>query len=180
MKKWQTILIIILIVLLCLTCSIYYIFFMPEYKYDLSENSEPAASKILYDHILAVEGMSPAKIEEFANITLERVNAFEYDLNGDGTNEVIGVVYSTYYYGTAGYSLFILQKKGNTYNDLTSVLNCEPLLPIKILKSRTNGYNDIKFHGGNAYNFKPFIAQYKNKKYENLEQLQGLLDALRQ
>lgn len=179
MKKCQTIFIIILIVLLCLMCSIYNMF-MPKYKYNLSENSEPAASKILYDYILAVEGMSPKEIEKFANITPERVRAFEYDLNGDGTKEVIGIIYSTYCYGTAGYSLFILQKKENTYNDLTSVLNCEPLLPIKILKSRTNGYNDIKFYGGNAYNFKPFVAQYKNNKYDNPEQLQGLIDALRQ
>ena len=153
---------------------------MPKYKYNLSKNSEPVASKILYDYILRQERMSPAEIEIFANITPERVSAFEYDLNGDGTKEVIGITYSTYYYGTAGYSLFILQKKGNTYNDLTSILNCEPILPIKILKSRTNGYNDIKFHGGNAYNFKPFIAQYKNNKYENPEQLQGLMDTLRQ
>ena len=80
---------------------------------------EVKASKILYNFVLKEQNMTPEKIEEFANITPQAVSAFEVDLNNDDTNEVIGIVYSTLYWGTARYSLFILQKQQNEYKNLS-------------------------------------------------------------
>lgn len=141
--------------------------------------SETNASKILYEYVLKKQNMTPAELAEFARITPESVVALEVDLNDDGTNEIIGFIYSTFYWGTAGYNLFILHKQPNGYNDI-SFVNFEPQEDFYIFNTKTNGYRDIKFYGSFGFNFRPFIAKYINGYYQNDYQTKSLERALRQ
>ena len=175
MRKW---LLPIILILLCVVIYLIYAF-KPVYVYDLSKNSEPNAQKILYEYVLRDLDSTPKTLEENFNIVFDNVYAFEYDLNDDGEKEVIGIVYSTYYWGTAGYSLFILQKKGVYYEDISYILNIEPQLSLKILKSKANGYSDIEFHGSSAHDFSSVVAIYENGKYFNDLQFKILQDELR-
>ena len=70
--------------------------------------SDKQSGKILYEYVLKELNKTPEEAKEFARIEPETVKAFEVDLNDDGEKEIVGVVYSTFYLGTAGYSLFIL------------------------------------------------------------------------
>ena len=81
----------------------------------LNGESAPQSNKILYEYVLQEQNMTHEEIKDFARIEPQSVKAFEVDLNDDGTKEVLGVVYSTLYMGTAGYSLFILQLQNGEY-----------------------------------------------------------------
>ena len=141
-----------------------------EVEYDFMKQSQPKASKILYEYMLKDLGKTPKEAEEF-KIYPKLVRAFEYDLNDDGQKEIIGYVVSPAYWGTAGYSLFILEKHNKSYIDVAYLINFEPLEKVHILKTYTNGYKNIKIHGSSAYNFKPMILTYNGKVYFNLEQI---------
>lgn len=147
---------------------------------DLQKGSEPQANKVLYEYILDSLKMTPEQVKEFANIDFESVKAYEVDLNADGENEVIGVCYSTLYWGTAGYHLFILHKNSSRYEDIAYMLNFEPNKCFQVLESKHNGYYDIKFYGSSAYDFKPFVVGYKDGFYQNDIQTKSLEKALQQ
>ena len=140
-------------------------------EYNFSKQSQTKASKILYKFVLNELNKTPREAQDFANITPKTVSAFETDLNGDGKKEIIGVVFSTYYWGTAGYSLFILEEKANNYQNIAYLLNFEPLKEIYILNKKTNKYKDIQFYGSSAHNFKSFIAKFNKQEYVNIEQI---------
>lgn len=144
------------------------------------EDSDFQANKILYEYILKEQNKTPKEIEVFANITPKSTKAFQVDLNDDGTNEIVGLVYSTLYWGTAGASLFILQKQPDGYKNISYVLNFEPKESVYIFEAKTNGYKDIKFYGSFGYNGKPFIAKYKDRYYQNDYQTKSLEQGLRQ
>lgn len=72
------------------------------------DKSDLHASKILYEYVLKSQNMSPVEIKDLVGIKPKSAKAFEVDLNEDGIKEIIGLVYSTFYWGSAGYSLFIL------------------------------------------------------------------------
>lgn len=124
----------------------------------------PQASKILYEYVLKSQNMSSAEIKDLAGIEPKTAKAFEVDLNEDGINEIIGLVYSTFYWGTAGYSLFILQKQPNGYKDI-STLVFEPQEIVDIRSEKTNGYHDIKLTGSNGDNAQ-YVAKYKDGMYQ--------------
>lgn len=126
--------------------------------------SEKQAGKILYEYILQEQNMTPAEIKDFARIEPQSVRAFEIDLNDDGEKEIVGMVYSTLYLGTAGYSLFILQKQHSGYKNI-SILVFEPQRKVYILKTKTNGYHDIKLSGSN-HNCVQYVAKYKDGMYQ--------------
>ena len=131
-------------------------------------------------YVLKELSKTPEEAKDFARIEPETVKAFEVDLNDDGEKEIVGVVYSTFYLGTAGYSLFILQLQNGEYKNIAYVLSIEPQNELKILNAKTNGYRDIKLSGSVAYNFKPFIAKYKNGYYQNNDQTKSLERKLQQ
>ena len=110
---------------------------------------------------------TPKELKDFANITPKSVRAFETDLNGDNQNEVIGVVYSTYYWGTSGYSLFIINNEGRNIANA----NFEPSKLFYVLSSISNGYKDIKLYNSSTFNFKPIIIKSHNNKYTDNEQM---------
>ncbi len=150
-------------------------------KLDFSDGeSDKQAGKILYEYVLKELNKTPEEAKDFARIEPQSVRAFEIDLNDDGEKEIVGMVYSTLYLGTAGYSMFILQLQNGEYKNIAYVLNIEPQNELKILNAKTNGYRDIKLSGSVAYNFKPFIAKYKNGYYQNNDQTKSLERKLQQ
>lgn len=173
MKKIFLFLLLILFIQPTLACNV-------QLTLDLQNGSEQKANKILYEYILEDLKMTPEQVKEFANIDTESVKAYEVDLNIDGEKEIIGVCYSTLYWGTAGFHLFILHKNNNRYENIIYALNFEPQKDLKVLQSKHNGYYDLKLSGSNAYNFKTFIAKYKDGFYQNIIQVKSLENALRQ
>ena len=134
-------------------------------KLDFSDGeSDKQAGKILYEYVLKELNKTPEEAKEFARIEPQSVRAFEIDLNDDGEKEIVGMVYSTLYLGTAGYSLFILQKQQSGYKDI-SILVFEPQKKVYILKNKTNGYHDIKLSGSN-HNCVQYVAKYKDGMYQ--------------
>ena len=144
------------------------------------DKSDPHASKILYEYVLKSQNMSPVEIKNLVGIEPQSAKAFEVDLNEDGINEIIGFVNSTLYWGTAGYSLFILQKQPNRYKNIAYLLNFEPQKDFYILNTGTNGYRNIKLHGSSAYKFKPFTVKYEDGHYRNKSQTKSLENSLQQ
>lgn len=150
-------------------------------KLDLAkEEADEQASKILYEYVLQEQGMPSAEIKSLAGIEPKSAKAYEVDLNDDGINEIIGFVNSTLYWGTAGYSLFILQKQPNGYKNIAYLLNFEPKKDFYILNTRTNGYRNIKLHGSSAHKFKPFTVKYEDGHYQNNDQTKSLKKSLQQ
>ena len=154
--------------------------------YDFSTQRQPKASKILYEYIKEEEAPIDDEmkiINDDGSVTvikmksvLNRISAFEYDLNDDGENEIIGFTSNSAYWGTAGFSLFILQKyKNNNYFDITYILNFEPALKFYILPNKTNGFKDIMLYGSTAYNFKPMLIKNDGKVYYNQKQTEMLI-----
>ena len=134
-------------------------------KLDFSDGeSDKQAGKILYEYVLKELNKTPEEAKDFARIEPQSVRAFEIDLNDDGEKEIVGVVYSTFYLGTAGYSMFILQKQQSEYKDI-SILVFEPQKKVYILKNKTNGYHDIKLSGSN-HNCVQYVAKYKDGMYQ--------------
>ena len=134
-------------------------------KLDFSDGeSDKQAGKILYEYVLKELNKTPEEAKDFARIEPQSVRAFEIDLNDDGEKEIVGMVYSTLYLGTAGYSLFILQKQHSEYKNI-SILVFEPQRKVYILKNKTNGYHDIKLSGSN-HNCVQYVAKYKDGMYQ--------------
>ena len=144
--------------------------------YDFSTQRQPQASKILYEYIKEEEAPIDDEmkiINDDDSVTvikmksvLNRISAFEYDLNDDGENEIIGFISNSAYWGTAGFNLFILQKdKNNNYLEKTLALNFDPALKFYILPNKTNGFKDIVIHGSIAYKFRQVIVKYNGKFY---------------
>lgn len=129
---------------------------------DLQNSSEPSANKILYEYILESLKMTPKQVKEFANIDIQSIKAYEFDLNTDGENEVIGVCYSTFYWGTAGYHLFILQKNSSQYEDI-SLLIFEPQSEVVILKEKNNNFFDLSLEGSKGWQY---VAKFTDEMYQ--------------
>ena len=149
-------------------------------EYNFSKQSQPKASKTLYKYILKELGKTPKEAQDFANITPKTVSAFETDLNADGKNEIIGVVFSTYYWGTAGISLFILEKQKNNYQNIANyMINIESNMSFYVLPCITNNYRDIMFYGSIAFDFKSMQAKFNGKFYYNYEQEKKFIEYLK-
>ena len=148
-----------------------------EIEYDFMKQSQPKASKILYEYVLKDLDKPPKEAEKLFDVTKDRVKAFEIDLNADGKKEVIGYVSSTAYWCAFGYHLFILEKQSNSYINIVNELyamDIEPILKIMILPNKTKDYKDIKFYCSVACNFKPIIAVYDGQTYIDKQFLNDL------
>jgi hypothetical protein len=139
-------------------------------EYNFTKQSQANASRKLYKYVLKDLNKSEKEIQSFARITPKTISAFEADLNGDDKKEIIGVVFSTLYMGSTGYSLFILEEKNNDLDDIVYQINFEPIKQFYILPNKTNGYKDIKIYGSSAYNFEPMVIRYNKHFYYNTKQ----------
>ena len=139
-------------------------------KLDLMNTSDIEENHILYNYVLKENSMTFPELEKFANINMSVIKAHKVDLNDDGVMEIVGVVYSPIYLGTEGYNLFILQKKEDSYEQISNFINFESLAPVYILPFKTEGYRNILFRGSVHNNFSFIVAKYINGAYENGKQ----------
>ncbi len=86
----------------------------------------------------------------------------QIDLNGDGKREA--VVWESSWSGTSGGSFWVLAKKGREY---IKVLETDMTWsPIILLKSKTNGWNDIVYHvTGGGVTPQYVTMTFKHSKY---------------
>lgn len=104
------------------------------------------SDEILYEYIVKNSGWTEKELIEKFNVTKDRTKSFEIDLNDDGVNEIIGLNFASIYWSNTGYEFHILKKENNNYIDINYMPKFEPLKPMYILKSKTNGYHDIVLH----------------------------------
>ena len=118
--------------------------------YSLSINHDKKARKIAFDALKLEYGDFISDPEE--------IHAFPYDLNDDGTDEIICIISSLEQRTRWGYVLYILQKqKDNSYKDIGTALGAEAGSIIEILDTKTNGYYDIRMYFANEI---PLIIKY--------------------
>ena len=116
--------------------------------YSLSKNHDKKARKIAFDAL---------KYDKLI-FDPEEIHAFPYDLNDDGTDEIICIISSLEQRTRWGYVLYILQKqKDNSYKDIGTALGAEAGSIIEILDTKTNGYYDIRMYFANEI---PLIIKY--------------------
>ena len=142
-------------------------------EYDFMKRGNEKASKELYEFVidklkndeLKELNMTQNQIADFTNITPERVNAFYMDLNDDNVDEIIGYVESSFYCGTAGCLLFILQKYKVANKNIAFLVSFVPRDKFLVNKSKYNGYRTMKFRGGPAYKLKILDAGFYDTDY---------------
>jgi len=81
---------------------------------------------------------------------------FEYDLNGDGRNEIFVGLVGLYFCGSGGCTQFLLDDQGNVITRFTVAD-----YPVVIDTHKTNGWNDLFIHSGG----KDRIVKFDGKKY---------------
>ncbi len=167
----RTILLILILVILAII-----IYYIKDNKNLLSSDvnifkNDNNASEILYKYLNNDEliKLYPDKCSK------QNMFAFEYDLNNDGINEIIGYPDCILYEGSLGKTLFILKKENGIYTSIWQ----DNFVPegIKISSNRTNNFNDIKIKraGLNFKNSKisdkECIIKYNGKEYIQLYNL---------
>lgn len=112
--------------------------------------SEPKASQIMKDFAykdiernVSDQGEVNRLHELMKDYT---ANAFEFDLNDDGVNEVIGLPPPLgYYFAPWGAEFFILKKQGDEYVEIDNEMIYTYEDKLVILKEKTNGYHHMQF-----------------------------------
>lgn len=135
------------------------------YKTVLFKNGEKDANKILYEHIKKI---STKESLEYWNFSEQSVCAYKVDLNNDGSKEIIGFARPLAFWSwNEGTDLFILKKIKNEYINISvSGIQFSPNRNLYILKSKTKGYNNIKFYFLRASENDFGYASFKNNSYE--------------
>lgn len=133
--------------------------------YDLSNYSEKNAQKILLNYINTYykEDIEMMKKSYTAatDIHKEQIKAFEYDLDNDGKNEVLGIVIDQLFFGGAlGTNFYILKKnKNGEYENISELFYSYSEGIVAIMSRTTNGYHDFQFrHEENT--FSSVVVQY--------------------
>lgn len=94
---------------------------------------------------------------------------FEYDLNDDGTKEIFVGLSGSYFCGTGGCTIYLLDSQSKLINTF-SVAG----YPIVIDKNKTNGWKDLFIHSGK----KDRIVKFDGKKYPTNPSTLPALDML--
>lgn len=137
--------------------------------HNILNSSEPNASKILKDFVnkdLEENIDNQEEVNRLQNLIKDLpLNAFEYDLNDDGENEVIGLPPQIiYYFGPWGGSIIILQKKNDKYEKIENHMIYTFEDEIVILKEKTNGYHHMQFRRKGQSEPKHLIKYDKKQK----------------
>lgn len=94
-----------------------------------------------------------------------KTKAFAFDLDNDGTKEIIGYNENPGLLGQLGFKLFILQKRDNKYIDIAELVNFDPAHNIYILKTKTNGFRNISYFHTTPSASQKSILFYQNDVY---------------
>ncbi len=119
------------------------------------------ASRILYNYVLKEVKMSPKEAKD-ANIVPSAVKAYFVDLNDDGKKEIIGIVNSSFYIGSAGHSLIVMEGNFSALKDITLYLSFAPQDKFYVSTNKTSGYRDIKYTFSHSC-----ISAFVEAKYTN-------------
>ena len=118
--------------------------------YDIRYYSEVNAKNILIKYLMNLLDKEKNYLDE-SSTTLKKllfsgaVSAFEFDLNNDGVNEILGVVRSWKYYGQyATMPFFVIQKQGNEYKEI-GLFQYRNEQRIVIFKEQIDGYYNMQF-----------------------------------
>ncbi|MBR1424131.1 hypothetical protein IJ579_01045 [bacterium] len=150
LKNILCFLFIILFSTLCVDAEVLKVQDCTVFKKIVFKSGEPTANNILYQF---VKNTLETDLFEMANIKPNNVIAYSIDLNDDGQNEIIGLIYSSYYWSRNGWQMFILEYKNGHYRQINSN-NFEPKKNVYILQNKKNGYRVIKSF---EYNMQQFI-----------------------
>lgn len=118
---------------------------------DILHYSEPKANKIMLDFakkdLAGKLSNNPEELDwQLQQIEETSVHAFEFDLNDDGVNEVIGLPPATGFYAAPwGAEFFILKKQGTEYVEIENRIIYTYEDKLVIFKEKTNGYHHMQF-----------------------------------
>lgn len=110
-------------------------------KDDSIENEK--ARKIIWHYLYSKYSLNKTGEEDAETFKPEGTMGFEYDLDDDGQNEIIGSIMTCAFWGTDSGVLFILKKEGDFYVSVNSISVPSDFSTINILKPKTNGWHDI-------------------------------------
>lgn len=94
---------------------------------------------------------------------------FQYDLNGDGKNEIFVGLTGSYFCGSGGCTVMLLDNEGNVINTFTVVD-----YPIVVDSKKSEGWNDLFMLSGGKYH----IMKFNGKKYPSNPSVQTVLDLI--
>ena len=132
--------------------------------YKISDIEDLDAKKILYGYILKYLKVNSKEAYSKYNISENFSYAFFIDLDDDGSNEIIGIMFAPCFSGTAGSQMFILQKQNNQYVDINSAISLQPDYRIYVLPNKTNKLKDIVVFGEQSG--KPIYLKYNGQFYK--------------
>ena len=92
---------------------------------------------------------------------------FEYDLNRDGTNEILVGLVGPYFCGSGGCTQFLVDKEGNVITKFTVAG-----YPLLIDSNKSNGWNDLIIYSGG----KNRVVKFDGKKYPSNPSVQAELE----
>lgn len=169
-KKYIIFLILLIGLITCASCFVFANNKQQDHIIELDFSSKKDSNSkdigIVWNYILnELEVSSSIDAKEKYNVEKENIITKSVDLNDDRQNEILYIVYSSYYWGTAGYTLGILEKTGNNYRDITYIINFEPQNPVYILNKKINGYKLIKLWGSSAENYEKTLKYNKKNKH---------------
>lgn len=149
MKKF---LIFIVLILVCISLFILYHMNFVSQKIFLSYYSEKAAVKVLAEYL---QGDSA-----FTELNPENMYAFEFDLNDDGVNEVLGYVDEKYYCINECCTFFVLQKQSDKYVNI-AMMRVDFHAKMTVKRTKLNGFDELifDFPDGN------YTVKYQNGWY---------------
>ena len=94
-----------------------------------------------------------------------RYRAAEADLNGDGVKEITVYITSPESCGSGGCNTLVLQRRGRSYRTVMNATITWP--PIRALKTRTHGWQDIgvMVGGGGIIPSREAVMRFNGKRY---------------
>ncbi len=150
-----------------------------EKVYNILDVSEPNASKIMKDFVykdLEKNVNDQVELNRLKELVKSfPVKAFEYDLNDDGVNEIIGLPPQIiYYFGPWGGSIIFLKKNNGIYERIEDQILYTYEDKIVIFKEKTNGYHHMQFKKKGQSESKHLIKYDKNQKSFKFYFFEGL------
>ena len=139
---------------------------------DFSQKGDEEANTILKEYITTNE------IEGFHG----DVVSYFYDVEGDGKNEIIGIVKSKLYYTLAGYNLVMLKQDENGWGAIQTDIYFDDSMPFDISGKKISYHRTVFYKHKKAYATLNKSNSYKAaasiKDYYTNKKLTGIQEAI--
>lgn len=100
------------------------------------------------------------------NVFEEDSTAIFFDLNDDGTDEIIGTHYASAAAGNGDCLLYILKKDKDKYKKISSEIYFDPSVNIYALRQKTDGWRNIQVFSVTQDKPVVYVFNKKNNLYE--------------